>query len=138
MTHSHDSDENDSHSHHSNDITIGNARSSDVDENSIEKEKYEANADVEEVQGRRKEVLAEEDYPDGGLRAWLIVVGVCHRRERRPLFSKPIDRVSPSDIFFFPRGCVTLSRRMSVYLKLELLSLPQIPRGPLHLLLAAE
>ena len=76
MTQSHDNEKDDTHSHHSNDITIGNTRSSDVDQNSIEKEKYEANADVEEVPGRSKEVTAEEDYPDGGLRAWLIVVGV--------------------------------------------------------------
>ncbi|KAF8902813.1 MFS general substrate transporter [Gymnopilus junonius] len=64
MTLSHDNDDkNDFHSHHSNDITIGeNVRTSDVEKNSIEKEKYEANADVEEVHGRSKE---EDDYPDG-------------------------------------------------------------------------
>ena len=88
MTQSHDNEKDDTHSHHSNDITIGNTRSSDVDQNSIEKEKYEANADVEEVPGRSKEVTAEEDYPDGGLRAWLIVVGVSSSL----LSSEPVDR----------------------------------------------
>lgn len=45
------------------------------DANSITKEKYEVSSpravDVQEVV-----VGGEEDYPDGGLRAWLIVCGV--------------------------------------------------------------
>ncbi|KDR69289.1 hypothetical protein GALMADRAFT_256119 [Galerina marginata CBS 339.88] len=52
---------------HSNDITTENVRSSE--ENSITKEKYAADTVV------TTQEAAESDYPDGGLRAWLIVCG---------------------------------------------------------------
>ncbi|KAF8147570.1 MFS general substrate transporter [Crassisporium funariophilum] len=56
-------------SRHSNDITAENVRIST--DNSISKEKYEGDTVIEEI----REGESEEDFPDGGLRAWLIVCG---------------------------------------------------------------
>jgi len=57
-------------SRHSNDITTENIPS-EVDTWST-KEKYQA--EVVETQGGLND---DEEYPDGGLKAWLVVVGVC-------------------------------------------------------------
>ena len=58
-------------SQHSNDITVENKRTSS--NHSISKETYEADPACE-VAGASG--TSEDDYPDGGLRAWLIVAGV--------------------------------------------------------------
>jgi len=60
-------------SQHSNDITVENKRTSS--DHSISKETYEFDpaCEVVGVSG-----TSEDDYPDGGLRAWLIVAGVSH------------------------------------------------------------
>ena len=62
-------------SQHSNkDITVENVRVSS-DGSSISKEKYdlEVQIPVEEISDKN----TDDDHPDGGLTAWLIVAGVC-------------------------------------------------------------
>ena len=75
------------------------------DASSIVKEKYEVSspraADVQEVA-----VGGEEDYPDGGLRAWLIVCGV-----RDALQLHILAEYSHGVFFAELRLCATLSRR---------------------------
>lgn len=61
-------------SHHSNDPIMENVLS--PSEHSISKETYEVRPACE-VLGNT--ATSEDDYPDGGLRAWLIVAGVRHR-----------------------------------------------------------
>ena len=58
-------------SQYSNDVTADNNRTSS--DCSISKETYEVNPACEVV---GTSGASEDDYPDGGLRAWLIVAGV--------------------------------------------------------------
>jgi len=60
-------------SQHSNDLTVESVLASS--EYSISNETYEVNPACEVV-GTPE--TCEDDYPDGGLRAWLIVAGVRH------------------------------------------------------------
>jgi len=59
---------------HSNDFIVENVLASSED--SIAKETHEVKPAFEVVVRTQGEF--EEDYPDGGLMAWLIVAGVCH------------------------------------------------------------
>jgi hypothetical protein len=60
-------------SHHSNqDITVDNPRLSN-DDSSISKEKYDLEVTTA---GEILNQNADDDHPDGGLTAWLIVAGV--------------------------------------------------------------
>lgn len=88
-------------SQHSHDISVENVRTSQDD--SITKEKYEVEPVIEVV--KTMEDL-DEDFPDGGLRAWLIVAGVCKSHfHNLSLFMGTL-------IFFsLRRQCVTHSRR---------------------------
>ncbi|KAF9555808.1 MFS general substrate transporter [Agrocybe pediades] len=60
-------------SRRSNEITIENAPSSTQDNYSV-KEKYAGGPPLEVVD-HKDSVLEDEEYPDGGLKAWLVVVG---------------------------------------------------------------
>ncbi|PPQ91371.1 hypothetical protein CVT25_004138 [Psilocybe cyanescens] len=67
-------DDHTNDSRHSHDITIENVRSSRADSASTSKEKYTVEPAVEVTSTKEKEET-EDDHPDGGSRAWLIVAG---------------------------------------------------------------
>ncbi|KAH9484578.1 Aspyridones efflux protein apdF [Psilocybe cubensis] len=75
MTSLHDEHLNDSR--YSHDITIENVRSSRADSmSSTSKEKYTVHSTIEAASTKDKEEgEVEDDYPDGGTRAWLILAG---------------------------------------------------------------